>query len=336
MNLLYGRFNEMVDSVLAPPVAERKDEGPLTYVDLFCGIGGFHIAAANLGLQAVAACDIDPFARAAYQHNFALAPLGDITSIKAADIPDHDLLFAGFPCQPFSIIGRQQGFADPRGTLFFEVARIIQAKRPKGIVLENVKQLSTVHKGEVLKRIIDELEGLGYTVAHRILNALDFGLPHKRERTIIVATEPHFDAFPWPTEPLPMKPLSEILETEPDPKHFVSERIRNKRHTNHTPAISPSIWHENKAGNVSSHPWSCAIRAGASHNYLLVDGERRLTPRELLRLQGFPEGYDIVSNDAQTRKQAGNAVPVPLVESAIKGVVHVLEQSKIARRGASA
>ena len=334
---LFGRFTDMVDAVLAPPAPQGRASQSLRCVDLFSGIGGFHIAATALGLDVVFACDIDDDARAAYRHNFGLGPEGDITRIRVEDIPDHELLFAGFPCQPFSIIGNKQGFSDPRGTLWFEVARIIRAKRPAGIVLENVKQLTTADKGKVLQRILDDLTGLGYTTDHRILNAVNFGLPQKRERTIIVATRVKFDKFPWPTEKAPMMSLSEVLEPNPDTKHFVSDRIREKRREAHTPAVAPSIWHENKAGHISSHPYSCAIRAGASHNYLLVNGERRLTPRELLRLQGFPDSFEIVSTDSQARKQAGNAVPVPLIQAAIEGVIGVLERShQTARVGATA
>ena len=336
MTTLLGRFNEMVDAVLGPAPPEQGKDHRLTFTDLFCGIGGFHVAGSNLGLDCVFASDIDAEVRAVYQRNFGLAPLGDIASIPIEDIPDHDLLFAGFPCQPFSIIGRQLGFADPRGTLFFEVSRILRARRPRGVVLENVKQLTTAQGGDVLRHILKDLRGLGYTVDHRILNALDFGLPQKRERTIIVATLAPFKEFPWPRGAVPMLPLAEILEPNPDRKHFVSERIRNKRHAAHTADFMPSIWHENKAGHISSHAWSCALRAGASHNYLLVDGERRLTPRELLRLQGFPDTFQMAENDSQTRKQAGNAVPVPLVQAVIEGVIHVLERSEVARRSFTA
>ena len=304
----------------------------LKCVDLFCGIGGFHIAAAELGHQVVFACDIDEQAQKAYRHNFGLAPKGDITTIDAADIPDHDLLFAGFPCQPFSIIGRQDGFADPRGTLFFEIERIVRYKRPRGIVLENVKQLATVQKGQVIKRILGALEYLGYTTDYKILNALDFGLPQKRERVIIVAALTPFSKFPWPNSRTQMKPLAAVLEQSPDSKHFVSERIRIKRREAHTPSITPAIWHENKGGNISSHPFSCALRAGASYNYLLVDGERRLTPRELLRLQGFPDTFEIVCNDSQTRKQAGNAVPVPIVKAAIQALSTIIQQAPSPRK----
>ncbi len=325
---LFGQFDSMVDSLLAPPIP--VNEGPYRCVDLFCGIGGFHLAAKNLGLNVVFACDIDEEARKAYQKNFDLVPNGDIVKLSADQMPEHELLFAGFPCQPFSIIGQRQGFADPRGTLFFEIMRILRAKRPQGVILENVKQLATADDGKVLKRIKADLEALGYTVDSKILNALDFGLPQKRERTIIVATQ-YKAKFPWPDKKIRMKPLAKILETNPDPKHFVSDDIRDKRRAAHTAKISPAIWHENKAGNVSSHEWSCALRAGASHNYLLVDGERRLTSRELLRLQGFPDTWEIACDDAQTRKQAGNAVPVPMVQAVIKGMVNVLDRAKTAR-----
>lgn len=327
---LYGRFDEMINAVLAPP-PRPQDTHELTCIDLFSGIGGFHIAAENLGLKVIFASDIDDDACKTYQRNFGLSPRGDLVSIAAEDIPDHDIMLAGFPCQPFSIIGTQQGTADPRGTLFLEILRIARVKRPVGIVIENVKQLATAEHGTILKKITDGLSNIGYSVDWKILNALDFGLPQKRERVLIVATRTHFDRFPWPTEKIPMKPLTDILEPNPDPKNFVSERIRAKRHAEHQSKFSPSIWHENKAGHISSYPYSCALRAGASYNYLLVNGDRRLTPREMLRLQGFPETFQIVCNDSQVRKQAGNAVPVPLAQAAIKGVLDVIRPT-IARQ----
>lgn len=330
------QLNGHPDNVSRPPfgviaVHRSEENSALRCADLFCGIGGFHVAARNLGLHVVFACDIDEPARQAYEANFGLRPWGDITSIEPADAPDFDLLFAGFPCQPFSIIGRQRGFADPRGTLFFELLKFIKEKRPVGIVLENVKQLSTINRGGVLQRILDDISQLGYSVDARVLNALDFGLPQKRERTIIVATQKPFSFFDWPTNRVKMTPLVDILETEPPASYFVSEYIRRKRQEAHTPTVSPAIWHENKGGNVSSHEWSCALRAGASHNYLLVDGIRRLTPREQLRLQGFPDDWEIVCSDAQTRKQTGNAVPIPMVQAVIERMVNHVGQHSIAR-----
>ena len=329
-----GSLGSSAVALLDSPRDEASRD--LKCADFFSGIGGFHVAARNLGLDTVFACDIDPETRRAYRANFGIEPAGDISTLGSEDIPDHDLLFAGFPCQPFSIIGRQQGFADPRGTLFFEILRIVRAKRPRGIVLENVKQLSTAQRGQVLLRIITDLHDLGYTVESKVLNAMDFGLPQKRERTIIVATQSPFFRFPWPDQSIPMRPLSEILEPNPAQKFYASERIRAKRRAAHTALVSPAIWHENKGGNISSHEWSCALRANASHNYLLVDGVRRLTPREMLRLQGFPDTWRIVCSDAQTRKQAGNAVPVPMVQSVIERMVKIIEGDTLAGSAAEA
>lgn len=272
------------------------------------------------------ACDIDAEARKAYEANYGLEPRGDISLIKAKDIPDHDLFCAGFPCQPFSIIGKRKGFDDIRGTLFFEIVRILKVKRPRAILLENVKQLKTIDKGRTFDRIQSALEDLGYRVEAEVLNALDFGLPQKRERVLIAGTLDYFDKFPWPTRKIRRRSLEKILEKNPDQKHNVSERILRNRLKAHKSEHRPGIWHENKAGNISSYPYSCALRAGASYNYLLVDGKRRLTPKEMLRLQGFAK-FKIVCNDSQTRKQAGNAVPVPLARAGIKGILSVIRST---------
>lgn len=332
----YPTFPAMVRSVVKSKKPPAFLHGISRYVDMFCGIGGFHLAASAFGMECVFACDIDEEARRTYEHNFNIRPESDISRIKPNNVPDHDIFFAGFPCQPFSIIGNRQGFSDIRGTLFFEIVRILQAKRPRAVLLENVKQLVSHDKGRTLERIIQELENLGYHISWKILNALDYGLPQKRERILIAGTLDDFADFMWPEGNKPMKPLSEILEKDPDPKHFVSERILKRRQTAHTSKHNPGIWHENKQGNISSYPYSCALRAGASYNYLLVNGERRLTPREMLRLQGFPDTFEIVCNDTQARKQAGNAVPVPLVKAGIEGILNVIGASKTQRKKQSA
>lgn len=301
----------------------------LRYIDLFCGIGGFRTAATqvfekyNIPAQCVFSSDIDPYAREAYHVNFGDYPEGDITLIDEHDIPDHDILFAGFPCQPFSIIGNGKGFEDTRGTLFFDIARILDAKRPKAFILENVKQLVGHNKGQTLKKILSVLDELGYTVYYKVLNALDYGLPQKRERVFIVGFYKPM-VYSWPLKLGKYKPLSEILEKDVDKKYYASENIRQKRKSAHTPTVTPSIWHENKAGHISSYPFSCALRAGASYNYLLVDGERRLTAREMLRLQGFPETFKLAVSESQTRKQAGNAVPVNLVYAVLESFLPII------------
>lgn len=300
----------------------RKHPRTLRFIDLFCGIGGFRLgfeqAAEECGIEAecVFACDIDDACARAYSANFGQTPAGDIRAIDAKDIPDHDVLLAGFPCQSFSIIGKGQGFKEAtQGTLFFDIARILEEKQPRAFVLENVKGLVGHDKGRTIKVIMQVLHELGYTADYRILNALDFGLPQKRERVWIVGFKGPA-LIEWPQGGKPMKPLSEILEPDDQvPKKFwASDYIRRKRKAAHTSKYYPAIWHENKSGNVTSYPYSCALRANGSYNYLLVNGERRLTPREMLRLQGFPDDFKIVCTDSQTRNQAGNSLPVPVAK----------------------
>lgn len=306
----------------------------IKFIDLFCGIGGFRIAAEQvfskygISSECVFSSDIDEFARESYKANFGDEPVGDITKINAHSIPNHDLLFAGFPCQPFSIIGKGKGFQDIRGTLFFDIARILESKRPMGFVLENVKRLVNHQSGRTLKRIMGTLKGIGYHVDYKVLNAIDYGLPQKRERVFIVGFHKAL-AFNWPQKADRMRPLSDVLESEVDEKHYASQYIKKKRLAKHKPKSTPSIWHENKAGNICSYPFSCALRAGASYNYLLVNGERRLTPREMLRLQGFPDTYKMAVNDSQIRKQAGNAVPVNLVRAVLESFMPLLTKNSL-------
>ncbi len=297
----------------------------IRFIDLFCGIGGFRCAIESVAKSTgtIAECalssDIDVDCQKAYEANFGERPTGDIHQIAAASIPDHDILLAGFPCQPFSIIGNRKGFEDARGTLFFEIARILEAKKPQAFVLENVKLLAGHNQGQTLSRIMEVLRNLGYHTTHRVCNALDFGLPQKRERLFIVGVTPPCD-FEWPHGGIPMTPLRDILEKRVPLKFHASDYIRNRRLAQHQPTKEPTIWHENKAGHISAYPYSCALRAGASYNYLLVNGERRLTPREMLRLQGFPDSFKIVCNYGKTRKQAGNSLPVPVAAAVLRQV----------------
>ena len=305
----------------------------LKFIDLFCGIGGFRIAAEQICNEKHIApvcefsSDIDSDAQRAYEANFGEKPDGDITKIDVNSIPDHDILFAGFPCQPFSICGDGKGFDDTRGTLFFDIARILNAKNPQAFVLENVKQLRGHNEGKTLARIMETLRELGYYADYRVLNALDFGVPQKRERLFIVGfREP--SKFIWPRGGIPMKPLAEILESEVSEFYIASDRIRDNRKEKRSGKHQHdelTIWHENKSGNISAYPYSCALRAAASYNYLLVDGERRLTEREMLRLQGFPDTYKIVCGYQATRKQAGNSVAVPCVAAVVREVFTAMD-----------
>ena len=211
--------------------------------------------------------------------------------------------------------------------MFFDIARILKTKQPQAFVLENVKQLVSHNQGKTLERIVETLENLGYQTSYKILNALDFGLPQKRERVFIVGfRQPKY--FIWNLQKSPMKPLREILETEIEEKYFASEKIRQNRLKSVENKIIKddlTIWHENKGGNISPLPYSCALRSGASYNYLLVNGTRRLTMREMLRLQGFPEDYKIVVGYQAMRKLAGNTVAIPCVEAVLRSVLSALE-----------
>jgi len=302
------------------------------FIDLFAGIGGIRIAFERNGGKCVFTSEFDEQCQKMYEANFGEKPSGDITKINAEDIPDHDILAGGFPCQPFSIIGNGQGFADTRGTLFFDVERIIKAKQPKAFLLENVKRLVSHDNGRTFKTILQKLEDLGYYVHYKILNGLNFGVPQKRERIVIVGFKENYP-FEFPTNGEKIKTLKDILEPEEkiDKKHFLSAYFSKKLETKleeqgkRRPDF-PSVWHENKSGNIGIHPFSCALRANGSYNYLVVDGKRRLTPREMLRLQGFPDSFKIVVPDTQARKQAGNSVVVPKIQAVAKAMLQAMAQ----------
>ena len=310
------------------------------FIDLFAGIGGMRIAFERAGGQCVFSSEWDPSCQTMYEANFGEKPFGDITKIKPEFIPDHDILSAGFPCQAFSIIGAKQGFGDTRGTLFFDIERILKAKQPKAFLLENVRQLTSHDKGRTFKVILSRLEDMGYFIHYKILNGLDFGVPQKRERIILVGfKEPYL--FEFPTNKTREKPLSDILEPKSrvDKKYFLSDYFRKKikkklKEQNKKISLRPVVLHENKSGNIGIHPFSCALRANGSYNYVTLNGERRLTPREMLRLQGFPDTFKIVVSDSQVRKQAGNSVVVPKIEAVAKAIIQTINRRQKIRQPA--
>lgn len=300
-----------------------------TFIDLFAGIGGIRIPFDEMGYQCLFSSEWDAKACQTYFANFGTVPFGDITKIPAAKIPKHDILLAGFPCQAFSIMGKMQGFADTRGTMFFEIERILKYHQTPYVLLENVKQLVGHDGGRTFKVILDRLEQLGYYVKWKVLNALDFGLPQKRERVIIVGFKykEDYDAFSFEIPHTPYN-LASILEPDEnvDPTLFASDHIITKRRekTAGKKLFYPSIWHENKAGNISVLDYSCALRTGASYNYLLVNGVRRPSSRELLRLQGFPEKYKIAVSHQDIRRQTGNSVAVPMIRMVAQKINQII------------
>ncbi|HRM56952.1 MAG TPA: DNA (cytosine-5-)-methyltransferase [Prevotella sp.] len=308
-----------------------KQGADFTFIDLFAGIGGFRLAMQAVGGKCIFSSEFNEPAQKTYFANYGDMPFGDITLEETKRyIPENfDVLCAGFPCQAFSIIGKQKGFADTRGTMFFEIQKILQRHRPKAIFMENVKQLVTHDKGKTFKVILGILADLGYYVKWKVLNALDFGVPQKRERVIIVGflDKKKTDLFSFDFEKKPYS-LSDILQRddEVDESLFVSDRILQKRKdsTKDKNVFYPSIWHENKAGNISVLDYACALRTGASYNYLLVNGYRRPSSRELLRLQGFPEDFKIVVSHQEIRRQTGNSVAVPMMTEVAKRIKALL------------
>ena len=303
----------------------------LRYIDLFAGIGGIRIPFDELGYECVFSSEWDEKACKTYQANFHETPHGDITKISERDIPPFDVCLAGFPCQAFSIMGKMQGFEDTRGTMFFEVERILKYHKPQAILLENVKQLTSHDKGRTLRVILEHLDALGYHIKYKVLNALDFGLPQKRERIIIVGfLNPVLaEKFNFEFKKKPYN-LASILDDDDqvDPSLYASNTIQEKRRQSviGKNVFYPSVWHENKSGNISVLDYSCALRTGASYNYLLVNGVRRFTSRELLRLQGFPETYKIVVSNQEIRRQTGNSVAVPMIREIAKKIDVLLKE----------
>ena len=317
-------LGNLFDVPFPPPENPR-----FTFIDLFAGIGGFRIAMQNLGGKCVFSSEWDVAAQKTYLANFGDLPYGDITKseIKAAIPNGFDILCAGFPCQPFSIIGDKEGFQHAtQGNLFFDIESILRDKRPRAFFLENVRNLTAHEGGRTFQIIISRLNDLGYHVHAKVLNALDYGVPQKRERIMICGFREDIDfSFPQPVPQHVRKPLGEILQDAVDAKYYVNPDIKASRVERMKRKISePYITHENVGGTITPHHFSCALRAGASANYLLVNNERRPTEREMLRIQGFPDNYKIVVPYGDLRKQAGNSVAVPVIQTVAKQILSAL------------
>jgi DNA (cytosine-5)-methyltransferase 1 len=298
-----------------------------TFIDLFAGIGGFRIAFERVGGRCVFSSEWDELAAKTYEANFDEVPAGDITQIPAGDIPDHDILTGGFPCQPFSIagvtkhkaLGNEHGFKHPtQGTLFFDVARIIKEKRPRAFVLENVKNLLSHDKGRTIQIIIQTLEDeLGYHVYPNLLDAR-WLVPQHRERIYLIGFRDDID-FDLP--PLPdLKPkFRDILEPDPDPKYTLTDHLWKylQDYAEKHRAKGNGFQYGLTDFDGVSRTLSARYYKDGSE-ILIPQGKgknpRRLTPRECARLMGFPEDFKIVVSDTRAYKQFGNSVVVPVVQ----------------------
>lgn len=304
----------------------QPDEPEFKFIDLFAGIGGIRIPFQELGGECVFSSEWDKYSQKTYFANFGETPAGDITKIDAADIPDFDILLGGFPCQPFSQAGLHKGFEDTRGTLFFEIERILNKKRPKGFLLENVKQLKGHDNGRTFRVIMQHLDALNYHAEAKILKAADFGVPQIRERIYIVGFDRNFYAiaddyqFPFPEATGIKTRVGDILEKKVDAKYTISNRLweghkrRKIENRKKGKGFGYSLFNEE-----SPYTSTISARYYKDGSEILIEQEgknpRKLTPRECARLQGFPEDFIIPVSDAQAYKQFGNSVAVPVVRA---------------------
>lgn len=316
----------------------NNSKAPYAMIDLFSGIGGTRLGFTSTGkVSVVFSSEIDKFSCKTYRANFGELPSGDITTLEACKIPDHNILVAGFPCQAFSMAGRKKGFDDVRGTLFFEIARILKAKKPDCFLLENVKNLKNHKNGDTFKTIVSILESLDYEVFFEVLAARDFGLPQNRERIYIVGfNREKLDTSNTFTFPKPSKHpvrLGDILEKRVSDKYTISDtlwnghRLRKEKNKNAGKGFGYSLFDEE-----SPYVSTLSARYYKDGSEILIDqndkNPRKITPREAARLQGFPEEFIIPVSDTQAYKQFGNSVAVPVVAAIAQKILSYLEANK--------
>ncbi len=314
-----------------PPNSNPK----FRFIDLFAGIGGIRLAYQNLGGKCVFTSEWDTFAQKTYEANFGEVPFGDITQISEKEIPDHDILLAGFPCQPFSLagvskknaLGRKHGFLDEtQGTLFFDIARILKHKKPSAFMLENVKNLVSHDKGNTFKIIKETLIELGYHIHFKVLDGKHF-VPQHRERIIIVGFREKTD-FVFPYLPEPIAKIKEILEPKPLSKYTLTERLWEylQEYAAKHKAKGNGFGYGMTDLNGISRTLSARYYKDGAEILIPQKGKnpRRLTPRECARLQGFPDTFLIPVSDNQAYRQFGNSVTVPLIQAVGKNIIKQL------------
>lgn len=300
------------------------------FIDLFAGLGGFRLALESLGSQCVYSSEWDKFAQQVYKNNFGEFPNGDITQINENTIPEHDILCAGFPCQAFSISGKQKGFEDSRGTLFFDVARIVKLKKPKIVFMENVKNFASHDNGQTINVVKSTMEELGYTFFQKVLNAVDYGVPQKRERVYMVCfrADLNINAFSFPKGFALDKYVENFLLDDSDvPSELYVERDDTYMNGSADDVYSNKsvrLGIVNKGGQGERIYSTKGIAITLSANgggifaktggYLVNGRYRRLAPRECARIMGYPDNYKIHENRNQAYKQFGNSVVIDVLQ----------------------
>lgn len=306
-------------------------------IDLFAGIGGTRLGFQLTGrTKSVFSSEIDKYAAKTYYANFGDKPFGDITQINEKDIPDHDILVGGFPCQAFSQAGLKKGFEDTRGTLFFEIARILKYKQPKAFLLENVRNLLSHDKGKTFSVIENTLKELGYDVSVLVYHAKDFGVPQNRERIYIVGfnknTVPNYSDFTPPVPPKTPTCVGDILEENVDPKYTISDKLwegHQRRKRDNKAAGKGFGYSLFNADSAYTNTISARYYKDGSEILIEQKGKnpRKLTPREAARLQGFPNDFIIPVSDTQAYKEFGNSVAVPVINAIAKEMLKVLDNN---------
>jgi len=314
------------------------------FIDLFAGIGGLRIAYQNNGGKCVFSSEWNKFSKITYEENFGEVPFGDITQYDENKIPEHDILLAGFPCQPFSIagvskknsLGKKHGFLDEtQGTLFFDIARIIKAKRPKAFMLENVKNLVSHDKGRTFKIIYNTLKELEYSVHYKVLDG-QYYVPQHRERIIIVGFDKKVfkgdEKFEFPPNPEKNKKFKDILEPEIEEKYTLSDKLWNYLQDYAAKHKAKGNGFGFGLTNLNGISRTLSARYYKDGSEVLIPqndkNPRRLTPKECARLQGFPEKFVIPVSNNQAYQQFGNSVVVPLMQAVAEQVVKVLITKK--------
>lgn len=313
----------------------NNKENSFTFIDLFAGIGGFRAATEKAGGVCIYTSEQDEFCKQTYTANFSNhhPVAGDITRIDAEEIPDHNLLLSGFPCQSFSHAGLKMGFSDKtRGTLFFEISRILKHHRPEAFLLENVKGLKSHDNGNTLRTMIRVLRDLEYNLSVEVLNARHFGIPQNRERIFIVGFRDHSN-FSFPCPPMKISRVGDILQEEVDEKYTISDKIwashkeRKKRARAKGYGFGYSIFNKD-----SSYTGTLSSRYYKDGSEILIEQKdknpRMLTPRECARLMGFPDTFKIPVSNTQAYRQFGNSVVIPVVEAITKEMSLHINQKK--------
>ncbi len=301
-------------------------------IDLFAGVGGIRLGFQQIFKSKaffVFSSEIDKFAQTTYRANFGEIPHGDITLIEPKEIPSFDILLGGFPCQPFSNAGLKKGFDDTRGTLFFDIANIVEHHKPKVVFLENVKGFRNHDKGNTFKVVKKTLEDLGYKVFSEVLNAKHFGLPQNRERIYIIGFLDNDINFEFPKPLNKVIKLGDILEDKVDDKYTISDKLwaghqrRKLEHKKKGNGFGYSIF--NKESPYTS---TISARYYKDGSEILIEQKdknpRKLSPKEAGSLQGFPKDFKIVVSDTQAYKQFGNSVAVPVIEALAKNIFESL------------